>query len=299
MSFMRGEWSVNKSEFLSSEPVRLFIKWIEPRLDKPGSFMHKYYMKRFCVNWQCDSIYSAYELYQWPFTGTVPGKGQAISGITFSDSYKFLDQLSKGLCQSIEKADAELSRQYSVEILKWGGVSQRNRNRIIEFGDDIIDYYKHVIKVLDIDHFDAKKCGKVIMNSGFTKIYAQLIDDFIMYDGRVGAALGLLIRQFCEDNGLNSVPDEVLFGYGTGREAQTSATDRRNPGNEKYKFPRITGNPRKHLLHNVKASWLLKQIIHGTESRFSQLDNGLNALQAALFMIGYDVTINLLSQEKY
>ena len=37
------------------------------------------------------------------------------------------------------------------------------------------------------------------MNSGFTKIYSLYIDDFIIYDSRVGAALGFLVRCYCEE----------------------------------------------------------------------------------------------------
>ena len=34
------------------------------------------------------------------------------------------------------------------------------------------------------------------MNAGFVKIYSVLLDSCVIYDGRVGAALGLLVRQF-------------------------------------------------------------------------------------------------------
>ena len=37
------------------------------------------------------------------------------------------------------------------------------------------------------------------------------------------------------------------------------------------------------------TSWLLKEIMDTTDSRFNQLNNGVDALQAALFMVGYDV----------
>jgi len=277
---------MNKKEFLVSEPVRSFISWVEPKLDTPGSFRHEYWIKRFHTNWECDSLYSAYEGYNWPFNAVLPGKIISVSGITFKDSYEFLEQLSGGLRRSIENDDPDLCRQHCLAVLKWGGVSRGNINKITELGNGIIHYFKYVKNNLGLDKFNAKSCGNVIMNSGFSKIYALLVDGLIIYDGRVGAALGLLVRQFCEELGLNKVPDELLFGFGTGREAQANFTDRRNPGNHRFKFPRITGNPRKHLQHNVMASWLLKEIIDTTDSRFNQLTNSVDALQAALFMIG-------------
>lgn len=279
---------MNKKEFLSSESVKSFIGWVEPRLDTPGSFRHGYWIKRFRTNWGCDSLYSAYEGYNWPFKARLP-EGTSVSGLTFRDSYDFLGRLSEGLRQSIASNDPDLCREHCLAILKWGGVSRGNAGRIAELGDGIIHYFNYVKSTLNLDSFNTKSCGNITMNSGFSKIYALLVDGLIIYDGRVGAALGLLTRQFCEDNRLISVPEELLFGYGPGREVQASSVNRRNPGSQVYKFPNITGNPRRHLQHNIRASWLLQEILNSTNSKFNQLDNGIDALQAALFMVGYDV----------
>ena len=47
------------------------------------------------------------------------------------------------------------------------------------------------------------------MNAGFIKIYSLLCDYCLIYDGRVGAALGLLTRQFCETTGRTAIPNYV------------------------------------------------------------------------------------------
>ena len=68
------------------------------------------------------------------------------------------------------------------------------------------------------------------MNAGFVKIYSLLCDDCVIYDGRVGAALGLLARQFCEATGRTEVPSALAFAFGTPKEAPNTTNAKvRNP----------------------------------------------------------------------
>jgi hypothetical protein len=134
------------------------------------------------------------------------------------------------------------------------------------------------------------------INSGFTKLYFLLVDDFIMYDGRVGAALGLLGRLYAEEKGLAAIPDPVKFSFGSGKVAvPNTGENRRNPSTNKYILPEYSGNRARHLSDNIKASWLLQAIADRTTSRFSLLPQDpplnmrLTAIQSALFMVGYDV----------
>jgi hypothetical protein len=136
-----------------------------------------------------------------------------------------------------------------------------------------------------------------IINSGFTKLYALLIDNFIMYDGRVGAALGLLGRLYAEEMGLEKIPQAIEFSFGSGKVSvgKQLAGNRRNPSKGRYKLSEFSGNHYRHINDNIKASWLLKALADKTTSRFALLPQGpllnerLTAIQSALFMIGYDV----------
>ncbi len=122
----------------------------------------------------------------------------------------------------------------------------------------------------------------------------MLIADFVIYDGRVGAALGLLVRKYCEDKMLGDIPDELAFVWSKGKESTytSSHMNKRNPSRGKYKLPELLNNPKRHIENNIKANWLLKEIIQRTDSRFNRLDKviQLRALEATLFMIGYDVS---------
>ena len=161
--------------------------------------------------------------------------------------------------------------------------------------EDICAYFRYVKKQLDLSTVHLKPDIRIHINSGFTKLYFLLIDDFIMYDGRVGAALGLLVRNYCEEKGLPHIPSLLKFAFGRGRGDSVTGS-RRDPSSGHYRFPELSYDyPRQHLHDNIKASWLLKAVADNTRSRFRKLpqdpplNESLTALQSALFMIGYDV----------
>ena len=100
------------------------------------------------------------------------------------------------------------------------------------------------------------------MNAGFVKIYSLLCDDCVIYDGRVGAALGLLTRQFCEVTGRMVVPAMLAFAFGTPKEAPNSKHAKvRDPSRGTLRFPRLRQDARFHtgsgdagkLVHSPRA----------------------------------------------
>ena len=128
------------------------------------------------------------------------------------------------------------------------------------------------------------------MNSGFTKIYALKYDNFIIYDSRVAAALGLLVRRYCQQNQLGEVPPNLAFHW--------SGTQKRNPSFGNYTFSRLNNNSRKHAEWNIKANWILNAVVNGLGTFWGLEGNErLRALEAALFMIGYSVAENAVENE--
>lgn len=184
-------------------------------------------------------------------------------------------------------------------MLTWGGAQNKNGQRILDMGEGICDYFEQVQQSLNMQTYRLGDHENIFMNSGFMKFYFLLVDDFIMYGGRVGAALGLLGRMYAEEAGLEKIPPEIEFSFGSGK---TSATmqqngDRRNPSTEKYQLPSFNGKPQRQLNDNIKTSWLLKELADKTKSQFSILPHGtrlnehMTAIQSALFMVGYDVRV--------
>lgn len=220
--------------------------------------------------------------------------GKRISGNTFDKSALALSKLSQGLKKSLQDSDPDACRKHCCSILQWGGVLAKNDKRIDGLGIEICHYFKKIQNsIVNNRSSDDYYQPEMIMNSGFTKIYSLYIDDFIIYDGRVGAALGLLVRKFCEDYSLETVPVELAFAWGKGKESsyRRSAVNRRNPGSDRYTFPELSNNPKRHTENNIRANWLLREIADQTQSQFNKLEKDLQmrAIEAALFMIGYQV----------
>lgn len=281
---------MNRAEFLNDGKVIEFIEWLKPKIDKTGEFKHGYILQRpKGKGWSCVSIYDAYQKYSWPFNCTLPIEG-VFKGTTFEESEEVLNKISRGLVNSLKDNDNERFRQYSLSVLQWGGVLNKNKDRINDMGDDLISYFKNAIVILDPDTTDtASDFNHIIMNSGFTKIYSLLVSDFIIYDGRVGATLALLVRLFIEDCGDFNIPKQLNFAYGNARVSkyEKNVINRRNPSNDNIRFPQLTNNPILHIDNNIRANWLIKKVLE--ESMFCNNENPIRKFEAALFMIGYDV----------
>lgn len=285
---------INKEIYLASKDISDFISWLEPKLDGANSFPHSYYLKLARRNWRCSCIYDAYKLYWWRFNTFCPVADRWVSGTSLQEFFEYLTRLAKAFRESVRINDIILARKCALSMLKWGGVEKGNRERVNGMGEDVCAHFRDIQEQLVLSVVCLGENQGIYINSGFTKLYFLLIDDFMMYDGRVGAALGLMVRKFCEENDLYQIPRLLQFSYGPGRESG-GASNRRDHSLGPYQFHPLSFTPRRHLQDNIKASWLLKAVADNTTSRFSRLpqdpplNERLTALQSALFMIGYDV----------
>lgn len=286
-----------REEYLSSNNVKKFIKWIEVYLDEKGSFLHEYTTGRPKLDFKCDSIYSAYENYGWNFS-YINENATKISGFTYIESEKALHVMGNRIREGLDENSTVKCRNACIQVLQWGGVTNKNQDVIIKMGDELTSYLKMVSDRFKADlNLEEYYIPGIHMNSGFTKIYSLILDDYVIYDSRVGAALCLLVRKFCEKMELEKVPDELKFAWAMARTTKYSPkiTNMRYPGSSKYDFPALSNKPEMHTYYNIKANWLLKSIIDNTESKFNDLDKNkqLRALESALFMIGYSVNKNI------
>jgi hypothetical protein len=288
---------IDRQHYLDLPEVRDFISWLEAKLDSPGVFKHNYYLVKANRNWECGCLYEAYENYWWPYKQYCRIQRKEISGSSFKESFAYMSDLSRQFREAVSANDAKLTTSSALEMLKWGGVLNHNRERILKLGDKSPAHFKKIRESLDLNRATLVSNEQIFVNSGFTKLYFLLVDNFIMYDGRVGAALGLLGRLYAEEKGLNSIPPAIEFSFGSGKTSASGQeeADRRDPSKGRYNLPRFSGRLDRHLNDNIKASWLLKSIADHTTSRFAKLsqepplNERLTAIQSALFMIGYDV----------
>lgn len=228
--------------------------------------------------WYCNSIKEAAERYSW----------------TGNDAARDFENLSSTLNNAVRNNDEDAVARICLEIFKWGGVGKNSNDRSVLWLEkqrrhrELCDGLLEACSLLqdmrsDLSRFDGD-C--LLMNSAMTKVYAALKPSkLIIYDGRVGAALGLLARHYLHSIKYDgALPEELQFPWGKARGVQV-----RDPSDERFKFPQLFGQ-RKDMLH---AEWMrrtsdLLRKVAITVSPSSSCS--LASLERALFMIGYDVS---------
>ncbi|WJD64665.1 hypothetical protein [Pseudomonas kurunegalensis] len=284
---------MKRQDYLNLPHVASFINWLATELDSQTLFRHQYVERRSGKKWQCQSLYNAFEAYRWNHPGN-ERLGFAAGGCPISNGIA-LAALRKDLLAATRN-DA-LMLQATRDVMAWGGVTAGNgkwleTNRaglssMINRVRQAIDNGDHGQPVFRARHFR--------FNSGMTKVYALLCDDFLIYDSRVAAALGWLVVKYCEAHTIASVPEALCFPWAAAKEAKgASAPKRRNPATGALTFKRLrTGTH--HLIWNLQASWLLGAVLAHPKAAASPFNGQtgdhapLRALEAGLFMIGYDL----------
>lgn len=275
---------MNRADYLSEQHVAGFLHWLTPRLAGAGALPHHWWSPRF-GDWSCESLFDAYERYSWPFSVTLPGETGPTRGRTFAENLEVLSHLADTLGSSARDDDADLFLAASIAVVDWGGV-RGNRRRLQQLGADALRTIKSSAEQLDPATADTSQLDQVIdMNAGFSKIYSLLLDGFPIYDSRVAAALSYLVRLYCEDTGLQTVPSALAFSLPAWR-----GDVRRDPSAGGLMFRRLwPGHPERYADSNLRAAWLL-----GEASRLGPFGHipgsgALRALESALFMIGYSL----------
>ena len=207
-----------------------------------------------------------------------------------------LDQLEKDIKDFHNKEDKDPDQCYELikEVFKWGGVWHVNKKGVgkVENKDHLIKL-EDAIKEMnsqnpDLDVFDKERSR---MNAGYTKYYSLACKDVIIYDGRVGAALGLIARKFCEDRNKNKVPSGLNFRWGPARNSELN----RDPSESNYKFIKFNANDRKHAESNIRANWIIVEALERAKREkpditwASDKEIDIRMIEAALFTIGYSL----------
>jgi hypothetical protein len=238
--------------------------------------------------WTVRSLSEALEKYFWP-----PGD--------FALNREKLNELRDSLLKAIQERNDRLAECLVYKIFNWGGVSlakdgasrtwvgkQARKQALCSELDRAVQLLKRTDAPLD----DFRP-GALRMNSSMTKVYALADPEqfLIIYDGRVGAALGHLARLYLEQSGQGTVPEDLRFRWGAKQPPPPRGQiDPRNPSRGRYVFPALFSPYPYDLQHAEmvrQGSVLVSEcvrLIMSPRSRVSPRE-----LEAALFMWGYRV----------
>jgi len=287
-----------KGDYLNNADVKDFTKWLATALNDK-SITHSYTMpgdKQINFSGLEDALYQ----YYWRFKVQIPGKQRKREGEDYAASAEVLTILSQGLSNSIRLANLPEKnpaiRDWSIAVMKWGGVTNGNVKWLNANVNNLADKIEDTSNILRGNNDDLNILRPVItrFNAGMTKIYSLLLEDFIIYDSRVAAALAWLVVCWCRENRLAAVPELLQFSCMPPNQDNNARIQKiRNPSNGGYSFPWMNNNPSRHAHWNLRASWILAKAINTSKgTRFHAHINPLRALEAALFMWGYDLGQN-------
>lgn len=240
--------------------------------------------------WSCDNLQDAFEKYSW---------GGDTATITPTN-------LKASIQEALSKNDVLAAKTACFDIFKWGGVSRlkqrdvcgnfvdksRNWVETMFSNGELCKQINRAVRLLQPDGDEGLSefsSTGLLMNSSMTKVYAFADQEqkIAIYDSRVGAALGLIVKDFLENtnNRYDQIPSQLCFMWGEGRKAGT-----RDPSNAFYKFPRLPYGPKADFVKarlsrdtNVVLQMALQKINQSVPPVH------LEDIERSLFMIGFDV----------
>lgn len=241
---------LNKFDFMNSTEVDQFIDFLRKEVFSSASQLQQYI-----------------DGYKWP---------ENKNGLSFEQTFEKVVSFRAGLKSALNRHDADEAFDIFCNILRWGGVgvATKNINALKEIrgkGNFIstLQGVRTLIQsyIIDNENFHFP------MNSGFSKIYTLLDDQFIIYDSRVAAQLCWLIKKCFNDN-------PMIFELG---KCTYQAKVNRDPGKD---FPMLTGKPKKYFESNIKAAWILQRLADEHNLLKFATDKMIFAYQTALFVEG-------------
>ena len=273
---------MNRSVYLQNADVSKFLGWITPIVTGERPLKHQWCSPKW-GRWSCESLFGAYVDFDWRFSLQLTGEAERIRGRSFRENADALDLLSTMLRDSADKGKADTFLSAALAVVEWGGVRQ-NKPRLIALGKSALPMIRDAAHQLDPELGDWERLDLVRdMNSGFSKIYSLMIDGFPIYDSRVAGALCALIRAYCEESGLATVPPLLSLGL-----PLSQGRSQRNPSVGPLQFHRLWhGQRRLYAVSNLMAAWLLGPMAELGAFASLPIKQRLLAVESAMFMIGY------------
>jgi hypothetical protein len=286
---------LRRNDYLQGDVAR-FCEWLSQRLEG-----HPIHFSIAGYNRQFSTLQDALNAYSWPlkkvsgrpnpdgsFPYIHPTVPTLVANSTLAANSAVLDVIQKALRAAYFNVQATSNALAGAvaATLHWGGVYTTTRH-----GGNKLWLAQNHVNLLSVlqnvvnDHAlgdDVSGVTALRFNAGMTKVYSLLIDDFIIYDSRVAAALAWLALKWwmvVKGKSQSQLHEHLRFLClpGNGK-----AQKLRNPAPSL--FTTHATKPYEHYKWNVRANWLLHhaQGMAGTNSRFSSL----REVEAALFQMG-------------
>jgi len=225
-------------------------------------------------SWRCRNLQQAFESYCW-------------AGHNGTATNQSLTRLGKKATDALANNSQQEFLYACMDIMAWGGVIRQNAYTLLsKYRDNtLIRSVQLALQQIqspepNLDCFRKKQC---IMTSGYSKIYALLAPEAVIYDSRVAAGLGLLLRHYYEH--YQDIPECLRFHIPQG---QGDRNNRRVYFGNRALPSLPTSNYPEYARWNIKLNWLLAEAVR--DARFAgqnDVRSRMRAMEQALFMLGY------------
>ena len=275
---------MNKKDYLNQEVVANFVSYLAKLINgtEALAFEYRFHRQKAPADFvelagTAQTLEDLFKRYWWD-RKYYDANANALAG--FQKAIRF--ELDRPTCKLSEVRSAVKA------IMEWGlmpNAAAENMAWADLQGKDFPSLLLEGKKALESENPNFEIFPRVRMNAGYTKVFSLLCDRIIIYDGRVGAALCWLIRQFLKKAAHSGpVPQALAFRWakGTGKNPKN-----RNPSGDGFKFSQLARNEKSWARANVHASWILDAARLKSGADWCKGEDGLRKVEAAFFMLGY------------
>jgi len=285
---MRLEY-INPKEFTSNHHVNGFKSFLTEIIHGSNSLNCFYSPKKDRRNiFSISKFEQGLDKYSW-------------AGQSFEDTQQTIIGLTINIREAIA-ANNELSvLQNALSILEWGQVYRGCIDWLVmhSHNNELAGSIHQASLILDgsliknADEFRQlfdRDC-KYRCNSGTTKIFALYSKKSVIYDGRVACAIGMLVHDYLVKNGIGHLPPELNFLMDSSQRNTSKYTSK------KYQFASKSDSQNSlfnQALSSLKLNLILQDIANSSGDNllgFTSVEKQLRAIEAILFMIGYEVNL--------
>lgn len=287
---------IDRNAFLAQADVRDFIEWLcanLPQLDVHLLFSPSRFVPG-GLDQQVRGVEAVLQHYHWANSWFDYQTGVVIPSDDWASTKSSLARLRERLLTALANNCQNTTFQACQAILTWGGVrGALPFLRRLQQQGQLVSYLTSCQPLFSLtgSQYLSDINAKCILrfDAGLTKIHALAdITGSPIYDSRVGAAIAMLYALYRQSA---SAPSRLCFASGSARGQQV-----RNPGSLGFArapqfFTAAVSAPR-WAQCQLELGWIMQETLMRSAQlfeNFSSIDMRCHALEAALFMIGYDL----------
>ena len=282
---------MNRTEFLQQPEVIGFTDWLAATLPQRQVQLNirssSYVPKGLTATTRFADLVPRH--YRWRATGLATGD--------WAESCIKTSALSAKLRAAVQANDATATLAACSDVLDWGG--ERNpkegaRPFLVGLGTNISHYIARTHQEMALGSASLRTGFPTVqlMNSMLTKVHAfYSAEGLPIYDSRVSAAVAALVEFWRRSSGTHHLPDTLSFPLAGGSQKPQHKLaclfdQPPSPGTLLYTSQ---STPQRWAGAKVRLAWVMAETLRKTPSLFSGQPDRMRAMEASLFMVGYDL----------